>query len=80
MKNKRPVRLLPLLLLLPACVGVDPVRAAADRATFDWFAPMTRAYIVADPKLDEAAKATHLRGIEAWDARIKADEAAAGVK
>ena len=80
MKRSRTVRLLPLLLLLPACVGVDPMRAKADRATFDWFAPMVKGYVAADPKLDEAAKATHLRGIEAWDARIKADEAATGVR
>jgi hypothetical protein len=80
MKRPRTVRLLPLLLLLPACVGVDPMRVQADRATYDWFAPMTRAYIEADPKLDAAAKATHLRSLDAWNARIAADEAAAGVK
>lgn len=80
MTRSRTVRLLPLLLLLPACVGADPMRIAADRATYDWFAPMHRAYVVADPKLDEAAKATHLRGLDAWGARIAADEAAAGVR
>ena len=68
-----------LWLLSVSCSGVNAQRVAADRATFDWFAPMTRAYISADPRLDEAAKATHLRGIDAWDARIKADEAAAGI-
>lgn len=79
MTRSRTVRLLPLFLLL-GCTGVDPLRVAADRVTFDWFAPMTRAYITADPKLDEAAKATHLRGLDAWGARIAADEAAAGVR
>jgi hypothetical protein len=74
------VRLLPLLLLLPSCAGHDPIRTAADRATFDWFAPMVRGYVAADPKLDEAARATHLRGIDAWGARIVADEAAAGAR
>jgi hypothetical protein len=66
-------------MLVSACQGANPQRTAADRATYDWFAPMTRAYIQADPKLDDAAKATHLRGLDAWNDRIKADEAAAGV-
>ncbi len=79
MNKRTTVRLLPLLLLI-GCSGIDPMRAKADRATFDWFAPMVRGYVKDDPKLDEAAKATHLRGIEAWDSRIKADEVAAGVK
>jgi hypothetical protein len=79
MRRSRSVRLLPLLLLV-GCVGHDPMRTAADRATFDWFAPLVRGYVTADPKLDDAAKATHLRGIDAWGARIAADEAAAGVR
>jgi len=67
------------LLLLCGCSGVSAQRAAADRATFDWFAPMFRGYVTADARLDDAAKATHLRGLDAWDARIRADEAAVGV-
>ena len=66
-------------LFLACCQGTDPQRVAADRATYDWFAPMTRGYIQADPRLDEAAKATHLRGLDAWNDRIKADEAAVGL-
>jgi hypothetical protein len=49
------------------------------RATFDWFAPAHTRYVVADPLLDESAKATHLRGLDAWDERIRADEAALAV-
>ena len=67
------------LILLCGCSGLNQQRVAADRATFDWFAPMTRRYLQADPTLDEAAKATHLRGLDAWDERIRADEAALGV-
>ena len=65
--------------LMSACAGPNLQRVAADRATYDWFAPMTRGYIQADPRLDEAAKATHLRGLDAWNDRIKADEAAVGL-
>jgi hypothetical protein len=70
--------LLVVAAIAASCQGPDRQRVAADRATYDWFAPMTRAYILADPKLDESAKATHLRGLEAWDQRIKTDEAAVG--
>lgn len=73
------VAALVVVSLLSSCSGLDQQRVAADRATHDWFAPMTRAYISADPRLDEAAKATHLRGLDAWDERIRADEAALGV-
>lgn len=68
-----------VLCLTAGCSGVSAQRTAADRATFDWFAPMMRAYVAADPNLDEAAKATHLRGLDAWGARIAADEAALGL-
>jgi len=79
MKNLKTL-LLPLLLLAASCTGVDPVRARADLATVQWFEPMTRAYIQADPKLDEAAKATHLRGLAAWKSRVETDASAAGVR
>ena len=67
------------LAMLTGCVGPNLQRVAADRATHDWFAPLTRSYILADTALDEAAKATHLRGLQAWDERVQADEAAAGL-
>ena len=38
---------------------------------------MLTSYVEADAKLDEAAKATHLRALQAWKDRIDAD---AGVK
>lgn len=66
--------------LASACAGPNLQRVVADRATYDWFAPMTRGYIAADPRLDDAAKATHLRGLDAWNDRIKADELAAGMQ
>lgn len=65
-------------LALVACSGVSSQRVAADRATYDWFAPMFRRYVMADPALDDAAKATHVRGLDAWDERIRADESALG--
>lgn len=64
-----------ILGCLTSCAGPDRQRTEADRATFNWFAPITRQYLTADPTLDEAAKRTHLRGIEAWDERIRAYEA-----
>lgn len=64
-----------LLAFLQSCAGADRQRTEADRATFNWFAPITRQYLTADPTLDEAAKRTHLRGLEAWDERIRAYEA-----
>jgi hypothetical protein len=84
MKRSRGHRAVLFLLLMAgcaiacACAGPNLQRVAADRATYDWFAPMTRGYIQADPRLDDAAKATHLRSLDAWNDRIKADEAAAG--
>lgn len=71
--------LLLLCALLVGCTGVDSQRASADLATVRWFEPMTRAYIVADPKLDEAAKTTHLRGLDAWKTRVEQDAQLAGV-
>jgi len=67
-------------LLVAGCCGPDRQRIAADRATYDWFAPMMVAYLTADAKLDEAARQTHLRGLQAWSARIAADERAAEAK
>ena len=67
-------------LLLAGCCGPDAQRVKADQATYAWFAPMLADYVEADAKLDEAAKATHLRGLAAWKDRIDADAAAAGVK
>lgn len=63
-------------LLVAGCCGPDRQRIAADRATYDWFAPMMVAYIAADAKLDEAAKQTYLRGLRAWKDRLDADAAA----
>lgn len=71
--------LIAVCLLLVSCTGVDPQRASADLATVRWFEPMTRAYIEADPKLDEQAKATHLRGLDVWKARVEQDAQLAGV-
>ena len=64
-----------LLVLLAACSSTDRQRTEADRATFNWFAPVTRAYLEADATLDDAARRTHIRGLEAWDERIRAYEA-----
>lgn len=71
--------ILALCTLLVSCTGVDPQRASADLATVRWFEPMTRAYITGDPQLDAAAKATHLRGLDAWKRRVEQDAELAGV-
>ena len=62
-------------LLVAGCCGPDRQRIAADRATYDWFAPMLVGYLAADAKLDEASKATYLRGLRAWKDRLDADAA-----
>lgn len=67
-------------LFLAGCCGPDAQRVKADQATYAWFAPLLAGYVEADAKLDEAAKATHLRGLAAWKDRLDADAAAAGVK
>lgn len=66
------------LAVLPSCSGLSAQRVAADRATFNWLAPMFRAYVMADPALDEAAKGTHLRVLDAWNERIVAEEGTVG--
>lgn len=60
----------------PSCVGLDAARTRADRATFDWVAPMFRRYVTDDEGLDAWAKATHLRSLEAWGERISEFEEA----
>lgn len=65
--------------VVPACVGPGLQHVAAERATYDWFAPRHARYVAADPTLDDAAKATHLRALDAWGARVRAEEAAAGM-
>lgn len=83
--TRRPWRRLAPFLFLVGCAGLaagcaaDPMRVRAERATHDWFAPLMRDYITADALLDDAAKATHLRGLDAWDARIRAEEELLGV-
>lgn len=67
-------------LLLAGCCGPDHQRIAADRATYNWFAPMMTAYVTTDPNMDAQAKATHLRGLQAWNDRIAADEKNAKVR
>jgi hypothetical protein len=67
-------------LTLVGCCGPDHQRIAADRATYNWFAPMMIAYVTADPVMDAQAKATHLRGLQAWSDRIAADEKNVGVR
>lgn len=62
-------------LLVAGCCGPDRQRIAADRATYDWFAPMLIGYLAADAKLDEAARQTYLRGLRAWKDRLDADAA-----
>lgn len=68
-----------VLLLCVSCSGLDPQRIAAERATYDWFAPLTRRYLEQDPSLDVAARTTHLRGLDAWRARLEAQEQLAGL-
>lgn len=68
------------LLALVACACPDAQRASADLATYEWFAPMMVAYVTADATLDEAAKRTHLRALEAWGARVVADAKARGLR
>lgn len=63
-----------------SCCNVDAQRAAAEVATYDWFAPMMRAYIEADEHMDASAKATHLRGLDAWGQRVAQDAKVAGVR
>lgn len=57
-------------LVIAACACPDAQMAAADAATYEWFAPQMRAYLEADAKLDAAAKATHLRALDAWGERV----------
>jgi len=66
------------VFILSGCVGPSMAHVAAERATFDWFAPMVRNYVTADQAIPDQDKITHLRGIDAWDDRIKADEALVG--
>jgi hypothetical protein len=54
--------------------------ASADAATYEWFAPMLAAYIVADAAMSETDKATYLRGLEAWRERVMTAAKAAGVR
>lgn len=61
-----------LLVLLASCASDAYVMA--DRATFDAVAPEYRAYVQADPALDEATKANRLRTIETWQERLEAAE------
>lgn len=80
MKNRLTRAALAASLLLAGCCGPDWQRIEADRATYNWFAPMFESYVETDAKMDEAAKQTYLRGLQAWKARIDADVAAAGGK
>ena len=64
--------------LATACAGSSQ-HAITDRATYQGLAPLTTRYVMSDPAMDESAKQTHLRGLAAWDARIRAEEEAAGL-
>lgn len=68
------------LMALAGCACPDAQRASADLATYEWFAPMMVAYVTADATLDESAKRTHLRSLEAWGARVVADAKARGLR
>jgi hypothetical protein len=67
-------------LFLAACACPDAQMAAADLATYEWFAPQMRAYLEADAQLDAAAKATHLRALDAWGQRVIDAAKRTGVK
>ncbi len=79
--NRRPSSILVLvtLMALSACAPYDRTAIAAERATHDWLAPEHARYVNADPTLDEPAKATRLRSLQAWGDRIAAQEQAAGI-
>lgn len=76
MTNRLTRAALAACLILAGCCGPDAQRVKADQATYAWFAPMFAAYVTGDATLDQAAKATHLRGLDAWKARLDADAAA----
>lgn len=67
-------------LILAACACPDAQMASADLATYEWFAPQMKAYLEADEKLDAAAKATHLRALDAWGQRVIDAAKRTGVK
>ena len=69
-----------LYLLASGCCGPDRQRIEADRATYNWFAPLFAAYVIADPALDAQVKAMYERGLRAWKERIDADALAVGVR
>lgn len=68
------------VLALVACACPDAQRASADLATYEWFAPLMTGYVNGDAKLDEPAKRTHLRALEAWGQRVVADAKARGLR
>lgn len=67
-------------LILASCACPDAQMASADLATYEWFAPQMRAYLEADAQLDAAAKATHLRALDAWGERVMYAAKATGVR
>lgn len=71
MKSRRLSALLAFAALsLTSCV-TDMQGAQAELATYRWAGPMLQRYVSSDPTLDEAAKASHLRGIDAWRQRAE---------
>lgn len=63
-----------LLLALSASSCGTPAAAyvAADQATYNAVAPEFRAYVLADPELDQAARDRRLRTLATWQQRIAA--------
>lgn len=45
----------------------------ADRLTYDAIAPSYRAYVEADPELNEASKQSRYRLLDTWKLRIEAN-------
>lgn len=58
-----------LVLAAPGC-GTQAAYVAADRATWEAVAPEYRAYVEADPRLDDAQRARRRTTLETWARRI----------
>ncbi len=53
---------------------IAPSYVKADRATYNAIAPEYRAYVDADPKLDQSEKTRRRGTLQSWDARLSEEE------
>lgn len=65
-------------LMLPGCAlfqsGPSEAYIRADRITHDAIAPEYRAYVEADPTLDEGQKEARRLNVESWGLRLETAE------